>query len=179
MVSVAISGLHGVGKSTAAKALTKKFKNLKYVCAGDIFRQLVKERGMTLKEGQRYAELHPAVDRMIDRRIADAARGGKVLLDSRLAGWIAKKADIKILLTASTKIRVIRIAQREGRRYSDVYDETTRRERSEAKRFKKLYNIDVNDYSPFDIILNTERLSLPETTKILMVAIDTVMKRRR
>ena len=134
---------------------------------------------MTLKEGQRYAELHPAIDRMIDRGIADAARGGKVLLDARLAGWMAKKADIKIFLTASTRVRVTRIAQREGRRYRDVHDETVRREKSEAKRFKKLYNIDVNDHSVFDIVLNTERLSVTETTKILMVAIDTVMKRRR
>ncbi|MFH1821646.1 MAG: (d)CMP kinase [Methanobacteriota archaeon] len=179
MVAVAISGLHGAGKSTAARALSKKFKNLRHVCAGEIFRQIVKERGMTLKEGQRYAELHPAIDRMIDRKIADAARGDKVLIDSRLAGWMAKKADLKIFLTAPTKTRVTRISNRESRRYRDVYDETIRREKSEAKRFKKLYNIDVNDYSVFDIILNTERLTIPETTKILMAAINTVMKRRR
>lgn len=179
MVAVAISGLHGAGKSTAAKALSKKFKSLRYVCAGEIFRQLIKDRGMTLKEGQRYAELHPAIDRMIDRRISDAARGDKVLIDARLAGWMAKKADIKIFLTAPMKVRVMRIAKREGRRYRDVYDETTRREKSEAKRFKKLYNIDVNDYSVFDIVINTERLSVPEMTKILIVAIGTVMKRRR
>ncbi len=179
MVAVAISGLHGAGKSTISKALVKKFKNLRYVCAGDVFRQLLKERGMTLSEGQKYAELHPAVDRMIDRRIADAARLDKVLLDARLAGWFAKKADLKIFLTASTKVRVMRIAQREGRRYRDVYEETIRRERSEAKRFKRLYNIDINDCSIFDIVLNTERLSVPETTRILMVAVDTVMKRRR
>jgi len=179
MVAVAISGLHGAGKSTAAKALAKRFKSLRYVCAGDIFRQFMKERGMSLKEGQRYAELHPAVDRMIDRKIADAARGDKVLLDARLAGWFAKKADIKIFLTAPMKVRVMRIAQREGRRYRDVYEETVRREKSEARRFKRLYNIDVNDYSIFDIVLNTERLSIAETTKILVAAIETVMKRRR
>ena len=179
MVAVAISGLHGAGKSTISKALVKKFKNLRYVCAGEIFRQLLKERGMTLNDGQRYAELHPAVDRMIDRRIADAARSDKMLLDARLAGWFAKKADIKIFLTASTKVRVMRIAQRENRRYRDVYNETLRRERSEANRFKKLYNIDINDCSFFDIVLNTERLSVPETTKILIAAVDTIMKRRR
>ncbi len=179
MVAVAISGLHGAGKSTISKALVKKFKSLKYVCAGEIFRQLVKERGMTLSEGQKYAELHPAVDRMIDRRIADAARSDKVLLDARLAGWFAKKADLKVFLTASTKTRVMRIVQRESRRYRDVYSETMRREKSEAKRFKRLYNIDVNDYSVFDIVLNTERLSVSETTRILMAAVDTVMKRRR
>ncbi|MGC8816582.1 MAG: (d)CMP kinase [Candidatus Hadarchaeum sp.] len=179
MVAVAISGLHGAGKSTAAKALAKRFKSLRYICAGDIFRELVKEKGMTLKEGQRYAELHPFIDQMIDRKIADAARGGKVLIDARLAGWMAKKADLKIFLTAPIKVRVKRIAQREGRRYRDVYEETVKREKSEAKRFKKLYNIDVNDYSIFDIVLNTERLSLAETTKILAAAIEAVMKRRR
>ena len=179
MVAVAISGLHGAGKSTAAKALAKRFKSLRYICAGDIFRELVKEKGMTLKEGQRYAELHPSIDQMIDRKIADAARGGKVLIDARLAGWMAKKADLKIFLTAPIKVRVKRIAQREGRRYRDVYEETVKREKSEAKRFKKLYNIDVNDYSIFDIVLNTERLSLAETTKILAAAIEAVMKRRR
>jgi len=178
MVVVAISGLHGAGKSTAAKALVKKFKQLRYVCAGEIFRQLIKEHGMTLSEGSRYAEFHPAIDRMIDRRISDAARGGKVLIDARLAGWMAKKADIKIFLTAPTKVRVMRIARREGRRYRDVYEETIRREKSEAKRFKKFYNIDINDYSVFDLILNTERLTIPEITKILTSVIGVVMKRR-
>lgn len=178
MVVVAISGLHGAGKSTVAKVLTKRFRNLRYVCAGDIFRELIKEKGLTLREGQRHAELHPYIDQMIDRKIADAARGGKVLIDARLAGWMARKADLKIFLTAPVKVRVKRIAQREGRSYRDVYDETFKRERSEAKRFKKLYNIDVNDYSIFDIVLSTERLSIAETTKILAAAIEAVTRRR-
>ncbi|MGQ9788873.1 MAG: (d)CMP kinase [Candidatus Hadarchaeaceae archaeon] len=179
MVAVAISGLHGAGKSTVAKALAKRFRNLKCVCAGDIFRDFIREKDMSLGEGQRYAELHPSIDQMIDRKIVDAARTGKVLIDARLAGWFAKKADLKIFLTAPIKVRVKRIAQREGRRYRDVYEETVNRERSEAKRFKKLYNIDINDYSIFDIVLNTERLSVAETTKIIAAAIETVMKRRR
>ncbi len=179
MVVVAISGPHGAGKTTAAQALAKRFKQLKYICAGEIFRQLAEERKMSLCEFSKYTERHPEIDRMIDRRSADAARGDKVLIDARLAGWMAKKADLKILITAPLKVRVNRITQREGHKVHDVYLETLRRERSEAKRFKKLYKVDIYDYSPFDVILNTERISRYETAKILGNIIDIVMKRRR
>jgi len=179
MVVVAISGPHGSGKTTAAKSLSKRFKQLRYVCAGEIFRQQAEEREMSLCDFSKYTERHPEIDRMIDRRTVDAARGDKVLIDARLAGWMAKRADIKILVTAPLKVRVRRIARREGRRYRDVHLETLRRERSEAKRFKKLYNIDIYDYSPFDVILNTEHLSRYETARILGIIVDTVMKRRR
>ena len=177
MVVVAISGLHGAGKTTAAKALAKKF-NLRYVCAGSVFRQLAEERGMTLDEFSRYVERRPNIDRMIDRRTTDAAKEDNVLIDGRLAGWMAKKADVRILLTAPLEVRAWRISQREKRDYKEVLSETMTRERSEAKRFKKFYCIDVNDHSTFDLVLSTERLSIRETARILEIAISLAMKRR-
>jgi cytidylate kinase len=178
MVVVAISGLHGAGKTAAARALVRKFK-LRYVCAGTVFRQLAKERGMTLDEFSRHAERHPKIDRMIDRRTAEAAREDGVLIDARLAGWMAKQANLKILLTAPLEERVRRIARREGRRYGEVLRETMRRERSEAKRFKRFYGIDVNDHSPFDIVLNTERFTAKETARILELAIGLIASPKR
>ncbi|MEW6222282.1 MAG: (d)CMP kinase [Candidatus Hadarchaeota archaeon] len=177
MVVVAISGLHGTGKTTAAKKLAKKFR-LKYICAGEVFRQMAKEKNMSLDEFSKYSEKRPHIDRMIDRRTADASRLGNVLIDARLAGWMAKNADSRILLTAPLEVRARRIARREKRRYKEVLNETRVRERSEAWRFKKFYRIDVNDYSPFDLVLNTGRLSIKEMTKILNTAVAVTVGRR-
>ena len=177
MVIVAISGLHGAGKTTAARALVRNFK-LRYVCAGSVFRQLARERGMKLDEFSRYAEGRPEIDRMIDRRTAEAAREDGVLIDARLAGWMAKQANLKVLFTAPLDERVRRIARRERRKYRDVLNETRKRERSEARRFKRFYGIDVNDHSVFDLVLNTKRLSPRETARMLELAVELVTKRR-
>ena len=177
MVVVAISGSSGTGKTTVARYLVKEF-GLKYVCAGTIFRKLAEEKGMTLEEFSRYVERHPEIDRMIDRRTVEAAREKNVLIDARLAGWMAKKADVKILLTAPLEVRVRRISQREGRRHDEVLRETVVRERSERRRFKKIYGIDVGDHSSFDLILNTARLSVRETVGISKSAIDLIRRRK-
>ena len=176
MVTVAISGLHGAGKTTVAKALAKKF-GLRYISAGEVFRQLAKERGMSLEEFSRYAEKHPEIDRQIDERTARMAKLGNVIIDGRIAAWMAENADLKILLTVPVEVRVRRIAKRERRSYRDVLKETVEREKSEAMRFKKFYGIDINDYSSFDIVFNTEHFSKGETLKLLELAVGFIVKK--
>ncbi len=178
MVVVAISGLHGTGKTTAAKFLAKKFK-LKYVGAGEVFRKMAKERKMTLEEFSDYAERNPSIDRMIDKRTAEMAKKKNVLIDGRLAGWMAKKADLRILLTAPIEIRVKRIVGREKRNFREVLKETEAREESEAKRFKKFYKIDVNDYTSFDLVLNTGSLTKKAMAKILEISVSSVIVQKR
>ena len=165
MVVVAVSGPHGAGKTTVARFLAKKL-GLRYLSAGDVFRRMAAERGVSLEEFSRYAEKNVKIDEGIDRRTVEEARRGNVLVDARLAGWLLNDADLKILLTAPLEVRVRRIAEREGRPYEEVLRETVKRERSEEKRFKKLYGIDLSDLSPFDIVLNTERISIEEMKKI-------------
>lgn len=174
MVVIAISGPHGSGKTTVAKELARRF-GLRYICAGELFRKMASERGMSLEEFNRYAEVHPEIDRELDRRTVGEAREGNAVVDARLAGWLVE-ADFKILLTAPLHVRAERISKREGRRIEEVLRETQSREESEARRFLQLYGIDVNDFSVFDLILNTGRLSEEQTKEIIVSAVEKILR---
>jgi cytidylate kinase len=161
---IAISGDHGAGKSTVARELARRL-GLGYLSAGEIFRRMAEEKGMNLEEFSEYVEKHPEVDREIDRRLAEAE--GEVVVEGRLAGWMVRGADLRVLLTAPLEVRVRRIAEREGRRVEEVGRETLARERSERKRFKELYGIDMDDLSVFDLVINTSRLEVEEEVEAL------------
>ncbi len=175
MVTVAISGLHGTGKTTAAEELAKML-DLRRVSAGSIFREMAEEKGMSLSEFSEYVENNPEIDRKIDERTAKEAEKDDVLLDARLSGWMAEEADIRILLTASLEVRVRRISERDERPYDEVKEETLSRERSEKKRYRELYDIDVDDHSIFDLVLNTEKFNEEEMIQLLKLAIELVSK---
>ena len=155
-LTIAVSGKHGAGKSSVAKALAQKF-NLRYVSAGDIFRQLAKEQGKTLSEFSLLAEKKPSIDQEIDDRTLSHASQGNVVIDAYIAGWIARDfADVKIYLRAPLEVRVQRISNRDQRSYEEILEETRLREESQKRRFYEFYNFDVTDINFFDIILNTQ-----------------------
>lgn len=171
MVTVAISGFHGTGKTTAAKALEEKF-DLRRISAGEVFRRMAGERDMDLAEFSEYVEDNPRIDKRIDRRTVDEAKKEDVLIDARLAGWMAENADIRVLLTAPLEERVRRIADRENRPFDEVMEETLAREESERGRYMELYDIDVDDHSVFDLVINTGKFNKEEMVRVLEKAIE-------
>ena len=108
MVVITISGPHGAGKSTYAKAIADAL-NLKYVSSGQTF-------------------------------------------------------------TASLDTRVKRISERDGTNYKKAKKETIARTNSEIKRFQKMYELNVQQKHIYDLILNTDRLSIDKCTQILIAA---------
>jgi len=168
-----VSGPPGSGKSTNAAALAERF-DLDHISGGDIFRELAAERGLSPVEFNELAEEDEQIDRDLDRRLRDIAlERDDVLLESRLAGWLAADhADIKIWLDAPREIRAERIADREGKPVEVARQETSRRENSEALRYKEYYNIDINDLTIYDITCNTARWGPEAMQNVLETAID-------
>ncbi|MDS0240903.1 MULTISPECIES: (d)CMP kinase [Haloferax] len=168
-----VSGPPGSGKSTTAAALAEAF-DLEHISGGDIFRELAAERDMTAVEFNKLAEEDDQIDRDLDRRLRDIALDrDDVLLESRLAGWLAgDAADLRFWLDAPVDVRAERIADREGKPVDVAREETTTREASEAKRYDAYYDIDITDLSIYDIALNTARWGPDEVTAVCVAAVD-------
>lgn len=174
---VTVSGLHGTGKSTQAKKLAEYF-GLRYVSTGTIFREMARERGISLEEMLKIAEEDLAVDKALDSRTREESLRRGVVIDASLSAWMAVNPDIKILLTAPLKARVKRIANRESLAEEEALRRTLAREESDRKRYKEYYKIDINDTSIYDVVLNTELFSADSTARILKKIIEEYSRSR-
>jgi len=163
---ITISGLHGTGKTEIAKLMAKSLGIL-YYSTGQAFRDLAKEKNMSLEEFTNYVENHPDIDKNLDNKVVSMAKKGNIIIDSQLSGYILKSiADFRIHLTCPLDLRVKRMLERDQTSFEEKLKETILREKSELERFKKLYNIDLSDKNLindfFDLIINTENFSIEE-----------------
>jgi len=172
---ITIGGLPGTGTTTTSKLLSEKY-GLNHVCAGFIFRDMAKEMNMTLQEFSSYAETNTEVDNEIDRRQVEAAQSGDLILEGRLAGWILKKSDIKpdlsIWLKADPMVRCVRISERENENVDLALEKMISREASEKKRYKEIYNIEIDDLSIYDLTIESSKWDAKGVFNIIEKAID-------
>ncbi|WP_456472819.1 (d)CMP kinase [Methanocaldococcus sp.] len=172
---ITIGGLPGTGTTTIAKKIAEKY-NLKYVCAGLIFREMAKEKGMSVEEFSKYAEKHKEVDEEVDRRQVELAKEGNIVLEGRLAAWMLLKNGIKpdlaIWFKAPIEVRAKRIAERENLDYEEALKKMKLREESEKKRYREIYNIDIDNLFIYDLIIDTSKWNVEGVFNIVSTAID-------
>ncbi len=176
---ITVSGPHGTGKSTYAKALAKAL-GLRYVCAGELFRDLAKERGVSLEAFSSLAAEDPAIDKMIDERTKTEAKKGGVVIDAQLGAWMVKDlADVRLLLTAPDEVRFKRIAERDGASVSEARKETMAREEIQKQRYKKYYGINVDDPSIYNLKIDTSQDSVEKTTSIVIASVRSFLAEQK
>lgn len=154
-VKIAISGKSGCGNSTVSRMVADRL-GLRLV--NYTFRNLAKERNMTFEELRAAAERDLSWDRYLDKRQLELAGEGECVLGSRLAVWLLKDADLSVYLTAPLTVRARRIREREGGTLEAVLEQTKQRDEKDHLRYLKLYNIDNNDYSLVDLVIDTENM---------------------
>jgi cytidylate kinase len=171
---VTVSGAPGSGTTTVAKSISEEL-GIRWVNSGDLFRNIAKEKNLSLKELGRLAETGPEIDYLIDDAQRAIVKDGSGVFEGRLSGHMLD-ADLKIFLKAEFKIRAERIAARENKLIDDALHECRVREKSEALRYEKYYNIDINDCSIYDIVIDTGKWDRQDVLDIVLVAVRTFEK---
>lgn len=174
---VAVGGPPGSGKTTIAKMLAEKL-GLKHLSVGHIFRRLAQERGVSVEELSRIAQQDPSIDFYLDNIAVEEAKKGGIVIDGHAAPWLLKElAHLRVAVVARPDVRYRRLAERDGKRLEDVARETVTREEIERDRYRRYYGIDIQDYTDFDIVVNTESFTPQEVVEILVKALEIQVKK--
>lgn len=175
---ITIAGDIGSGKSTIAKRLAE-LAGVESLSTGGIQRQLAQARGLSVLELNKLAEQDPSIDKEIDGYLL-ALPPGELVVESRMA-WHFVPDTLKVYLYISDRAAARRIlgAQRSDEDYRSISDPTrpilARRE-SEITRFKKYYNVDIDDLRNYDVVIDTTFAPVDDVVKQISELKETASK---
>ena len=168
-LKIAISSHSGCGNTTATNNVgaTLELDVVNYT-----FRDLATDLDLPFETIQQKASRSPIYDFLTDLNLMRASLRSRVVVGSRLAGWLVD-ADLRVWLHAPLEARAKRIFQREPDKhagYESVLYRTLQRDEQNRKRYLEIYGIDINDRSDFDITINTEKLTAEQVSSLIVAA---------
>ncbi|MDP3740968.1 MAG: AAA family ATPase [bacterium] len=174
---ITINGFPGSGKSSTAKGVARKLQ-YEHFSSGDFFREMAKARGLTVEEINFAAEKQKEIDFEVDNVLKKIGKEkNDMVIDSRLAfHWIPD--SFKVFLDLEPKVaanRTFAQIQKEGRTsqsgqsIEEVLINTFKRRESEQKRYQDLYDVDINNKTRFDLVVDTGINDLKEVINIVTV----------
>jgi cytidylate kinase len=181
-IVICLAGLTACGKSTVARRLARKY-GLEYVSGGTTLKELALKMGYTAKEkgwwetdeGMRFLEERlsdPQFDKKIDSELLKWADRGNVVLDSWTMPWLLKQG-FKIWLEVSPKERAKRLARRDSINSEEAEKVIYAKDGKTKMIYENLYGFKLGeDYSPYDLILNSELLTSDQVFEVLSLVID-------
>ncbi len=160
---ITISGTPGSGKSTTAKLLAKKL-NYKHYSNGGHMRQMAEERSISLLELSKLAEQDKSIDKELDQWQMNLGKTeDNFIIDARL-GYHFIPDSIKIYLDAHLNERARRISADKMRKENNGNMQNTTeniqtRHASEKKRYKEYYNLDPDNKTNYDLVIDTTNIT--------------------
>jgi len=187
-IVICIAGLTACGKSTAATRLAERF-NLKYVSGGTALKEAALKIGYKPSgkgwwesaEGIRFLKQRardPKLDRQIDDYLLKLAEHGNVVLDSWTMPWLSRKG-FKIWLEVPAEERARRLAGRDGISNEEAKRAIAEKDGRTKQIYERLYGFKLGeDYSPFDLVLDSEQLSTAEVFDVLCFVVEHLVLRQ-
>ncbi len=179
---LAITGDIGSGKSVVGRQICES-TGWPFYSTGMLQRQIAERHGMTTLELNQYSETHPEIDEEIDNASRELGRKEESLvIDSRIA-WHFIPHAFKVYLRVEPRIAAQRIlgdGERTSEGYADVETavrDIRERRASEVRRFRDLYEIDLQDDANYDLIVDTSHTPPEEVAQKVLDALKAWIKK--
>lgn len=171
---ITINGQLGSGKSEICRYFSKEH-GFEIFSTGRIQREKAMLEGISTLQMNEKSGKDYSLDYLIDNATVEFSKqhkGEDVIFDSRMA-WHFVPDSFKIHLLvnpAEAGRRVFNNRVTKEEKYSSEEDATNQlveRRRLEAERYLKVYNVYMNDFNNYNLILDTTSLSIDEVCNIL------------
>lgn len=171
---IAIGGLTGCGKTTLGKKVAEALglEHLSFT-----FKDLAKEKGVSLMEFQRMAEQDPEIDKKFDRMVHEKIKNTEnFVITTWLGPWFDElfgvKYDLKVWLSTPEEIKSKRLADRDGLSQKQASRHLKERDEENRERYLHLYHIDIFDTSGFDLFIDNGNLTPEESVELILECLD-------
>lgn len=166
---ISIGGAAGSGKSTVAKKLAKKLDWPHYYM-GKLRREIARKQGLTLAEYNKLGEKDPTTDSKVDRYQKKLGKTKNNFIIEGRTSWYFIPHSLKIYLAVEEKTgaeRVFKELKRKNSRnedkdlktVADVLKSQQQRKKSDKKRYRKYYQIDIYNKKNYNFVLDTTNLN--------------------
>ncbi|MGC8569140.1 MAG: AAA family ATPase [Nitrososphaeria archaeon] len=180
MVSIIISGMAGVGKSTVAAMISKEL-GMELKVGGDLLKEYAKNLGFTgteridfwdTEEGKKFLELrtqNELFDKELDAYLNRLINQKELVITSWSLPWISEGNHVKVWLKASQQTRARRISKRDSISLEKALEIVKTRDEENYQHYKKLYGIELDkDLSVFNVVIDTEYVDPATISKMLI-----------
>ncbi|MBJ33062.1 MAG: cytidylate kinase [Euryarchaeota archaeon] len=171
MLRLTVSGPPGSGTSTLVEkiCLNRDWNSLN---GGQIFRDEAANRGLSVVEFSALCKQDLDVDRSLDSKLKEiiSSPNSPEVVESRLCGWWAHNMEIdclRVWISVSDEERARRIQTREGGSFEERLLESRQRQEDDNQRYLELYEIDMEDMTPYNLIIEADNLDANEVFSIV------------
>jgi CMP/dCMP kinase len=181
---ITLSGDLGSGKSSVGRRLSDLL-DIPYISAGKLFREIGQISNMDALTTNLAAETNTDIDAAVDQRTKDLDRSlPDFIIDSRMA-WHFVNDAVRVFLSVCPETaaeRVLADTTRQAEKYDDTQSALKmlrHRRDSELKRYKTLYNVDIEDEENYDLWIITDDADVDAVCEIVLMFADGQTRQKR
>ena len=184
---ISFNGEHGSGKSTVAEKVADALGYARFYM-GQIFRDMAKEKGMTLEEFQKVHKYDSSADKAVDDYVMKLSKeNDNFVIESRTA-WYFIPNSLKIYLKVDIQEAAKRISKEllsENRKnelvnaasVEEIINNLEDRKKRDDDRYKRYYSINIREEKNYDFVLDTTNLSIEEVFQKVMEFVKSKIKK--